>query len=109
MRNDGTICSGVDTILHTNTGTFAFRGDKYFLVNDVGVEGPARRIAADWPGLPNNIDAAFFWKEARKTYFFKDGQYWRFKEKTPYPGYPKEQHFEQSKILFQVWSVGLAE
>ena len=34
---------------------------------------------SEW-GLPSNIDGAFKWDNGR-SYFFKDGQYWRFNDR----------------------------
>ena len=38
--------------------------------------GFPRRISDDWPGIPNNLNAAFSWTNG-KIYFFKGSQYWR--------------------------------
>jgi len=39
--------------------------------DDELLEGFPKFIAEGFPGVPNNIDAAFVWKETGKVYFFK--------------------------------------
>lgn len=46
-------------------------------------------ISEGWSGLPNNIDAAFTYKNG-KTYFFKGSKYWRYNGRTLDGDYPKE-------------------
>ena len=62
----------IDAMTTTNDGhTHAFKGEWYYQLNDYGVEaGYPRKIAKDWDGLPNNIDAALTWADG-KTFFFK--------------------------------------
>ena len=67
-----------------------FKGKNYWkLTEDSVASGYPRRIRDDWPGLPDNIDAAVTWTENKKTYFFKGSQYWKFDNQKPDPGYPK--------------------
>ena len=67
-----------------------FRGSEYWRLTDSGVaSGYPRQISRDWPGLPDNIQAAMTWDEREATYFFKGDQFWRFKDQNPSPGYPK--------------------
>jgi len=83
FHDDGTVCSRIDTIIQsTKQNTFVFRGDIYYKLNDVGVEGGPRKISDGWSGLPNNLDAAFVWRKAEKIYFFKGDQYWRYSSGT---------------------------
>ena len=89
---DKKLCdSNIDTIVNTNGGTsFVFKGDEYSKLTDDNVaQGYPRKISQDWPGLPNNIDAAVTWKARDVTYFFKGDQYWRFTGQSPSSGYPR--------------------
>ena len=52
--------------------------------------GYPRKISEDWPGLPNNIDAAVTWSGNNLTTFFKGSQFWMFSNKEPLDGYPME-------------------
>ena len=52
-------------------------------------EGYPRKISNDWRGLPSHLDAAFTWENAGATFFFKGNKYWKFLNKSPAPGYPK--------------------
>ena len=63
----------IDTIFGTKDGNyFVFKGANYWKLTEDSVEsGYPREISDDWPGLPNNIDAAFTWTDNQKTYFFK--------------------------------------
>jgi len=90
-EDDGTICSKLDAIFATADGTtYVFRGSEYWRLTKTGVaSGFPRQISRDWPGLPDNIQAAITWDERKATYFFKGDQFWRFKDQTPAPGYPK--------------------
>jgi matrix metalloproteinase-14 (membrane-inserted) len=46
-------------------------GDYYWKLTDTGIAtGYPRKISADWPSLPSNLDAAFSWSNG-KIYFFK--------------------------------------
>ena len=92
-RKDKELCrSKIDTIVHTSDRTsYVFTGDEYYqLTNDNVAAGYPKKISRDWPGLPNNIDAAVTWKEQDVTYFFKGSQYWRFTGQTPSSGYPQD-------------------
>jgi len=84
--------SKLDAIVQTSDGnSYAFSGDSYWkLTSDSIAPGYPRRIAKDWPGLPENIDAALTWKAKQVTYFFKGDKYWRFTDQSPSPGYPKD-------------------
>ena len=47
-------------------------GGNYWRLTADGVAGGfPRPIAADWAGLPANIDAAFTWPDSGATYIFK--------------------------------------
>ncbi|KAI8497926.1 metalloendopeptidase [Branchiostoma belcheri] len=57
-----------------------FKRSKFYIWNEFNrkVEpGYPKLIRKFFPGLPNNIDAAFQWKN-RHTFFFKQGYYWRY-------------------------------
>ena len=41
-------------------------------------DGYPRLISSGFPGMPNDLDAAFVWPHNGHYYFFKGSQYWRF-------------------------------
>ena len=47
------------------------------------------KIQEDWPGLPNDIDAAVTIPKTGHTYFFKEDLYWKFENQNALAGYPK--------------------
>ena len=49
----------------------------------------SRSISDDWPGLPDDLDAAVTWPNNKATYFFKGDQYWKFVNKKPERNYPR--------------------
>ena len=80
-----------------NKQIYGFKGEYYFLIyeNQGIAHGYPRRIREDFPGLPNDIDAALFWdrgwrwnrdiynwewKEAT-TFFFKGNSVWEVEDK----------------------------
>ena len=78
-----------DEILFINN-YYVFKGSQYWLLTaDSVAPGYPRRIADDWPGLPNNIDAAVTWPDNEMTFFFKGSQYWKFHNQDAKSGYPK--------------------
>jgi len=83
--------SKIDAMVQTSDGTpYVFKGDKYWMMTDVSIaSGYPRKISDNWPGLPDNIDAAVTMNTTGYTFFFKGNQYWRFKDSSPSPGYPK--------------------
>ena len=82
----------IDTIFGTDDGSYyVFKGSNYWKLTEDSVErGYPRKISDDWPGLPNNIDAAVTWTDNGKTYFFKNDEYWKFANQEATPGYPKK-------------------
>ena len=92
VTKDSELCGArLDAAVQTYDGSsYVFSGDKYWkLTSDSIAAGFPRKISSDWPGLPDNIDAAVTWRTHKVTYFFKGSQYWRFKDRSPSPGYPK--------------------
>ena len=83
--------SKLDAAVQTSDGvSYVFSGDKYWkLTSNTIAGGYPRQISSDWPGLPDNIDAAITWQDRKVTYFFKGYQYWRFTDRSPSQGYPK--------------------
>lgn len=63
-----------------NGKIYFFNGDRYdrFDPSSNRVDRSSRSIAAWWPGLVGNIDAAFHWKGKGKIYFFKGDNYYRY-------------------------------
>merc|ERR1711860_345891 len=92
MGNDLFRDASFDTIFHTGDGSYyVFKGSNYWKLTEDSVEsGYPRKISEDWPGLPNNINAAVTWTDNKKTYFFKGDQYWKFDNMQPVDGYPKD-------------------
>ncbi|RUS70359.1 hypothetical protein EGW08_021878 [Elysia chlorotica] len=79
----------VDCAFHWANGyTYFFKGSKYykffgrrFLLT--------RSISDGFPGIPNNVDAAFIWGANNATYFLKGDLYWRYTVYGGTQGYPK--------------------
>ncbi|XP_039256216.2 matrix metalloproteinase-14-like [Styela clava] len=90
------IPSNLDTafVWSGNGKVYFVKGDKYWRYNPSlrkSDNGYPRPLSV-WKGLPERLDAALKWKD--RTYFFKNGYYWRFDDervevaqslKTPYP------------------------
>ena len=91
-NNDRCSDPKIDTIFGTHDGNYyVFQGAHYWKLTDESVaDGYPRKIADDWPGLPNNVDAAVTWTDNEKTYFFKGDNYWKFDNQQPQNGYPKK-------------------
>ena len=68
-------CLNIDTIFSTADGSYyVFKSADYWKMSEDSIQlksGYPRKISDDWPGLPDNIDAAFMWPDNYKTYFFK--------------------------------------
>ncbi|KFD69633.1 hypothetical protein M514_01999 [Trichuris suis] len=81
LLNKIDICKNavLDTITVIGNGsTYAFQGKWYWRLNQLSYdEGYPRRIADDWDGLPDNLDAAVTDKLGN-TYFFKEDKYWQY-------------------------------
>ncbi|GAV08377.1 hypothetical protein RvY_18081-2 [Ramazzottius varieornatus] len=76
-------------VVQTGDGnTFVFQGDHYWQVMDFQgnvVDNRMKagsKIAKDWPGLPNNLDAAITLADGT-TLFFKDDRFYVFWNKMP--------------------------
>ncbi|XP_070572235.1 stromelysin-3-like [Ptychodera flava] len=90
----------MDTITETSDGsTYAFQGALYWRLTDGRVDyGYPKSVPGDWQGLVGGFDASFtasnywFWRPSGlhgKTWFFKGGLVWRFKDRVMDSGYPK--------------------
>lgn len=83
----GTLCANatLDAIFAINDYVYAFQGHLFYLFYRLRiVENFPMPIGDAWPGLPYDIDAAFYWPHDQTTsysgvvYFFKDSDLWRF-------------------------------
>ena len=89
------LCEGkgyIDTIFSNADGDFfVFKGRHYYKLTDDSIaDGYPRKISVDWPGLPDNVDAAVSWENGY-TYFFKGSKYYRFDvDRNPSRGFPKD-------------------
>ncbi|XP_076007352.1 proteoglycan 4b [Genypterus blacodes] len=90
--NSTDLCSGhpISAVTTLKNGTMVvFRGHNFWMLDANRVPGPARGITDYW-GVPSPIDTVFTRCNCEgKTYMFKGGQYWRFKNAALDPGYPK--------------------
>uniref|UniRef100_A0A8D0JP02 Proteoglycan 4 n=2 Tax=Sus scrofa TaxID=9823 RepID=A0A8D0JP02_PIG len=91
-EDETNLCNGrpVDGLTTLHNGTLvAFRGHYFWMLNPFTPPSPPRRITEVW-GIPSPIDTVFTRCNCeRKTFFFKDSQYWRFTNDIKDAGYPK--------------------
>ncbi|KAJ8045125.1 Matrix metalloproteinase-17 [Holothuria leucospilota] len=82
-----------DAITRTSDGgTYAFRGGLVMKLTSCGTSiarGFPQPICSVFPGLESDLDAALYWENTGKTYFFKGDKYYRFSGTTMDAGYPK--------------------
>ena len=58
---------------------FRSQGSQYWRMTGLKMDdGYPKPISRGFPGIPDNLDAAFKWRANGKMYFFKGSQYWRF-------------------------------
>ncbi|CAD5122118.1 unnamed protein product [Dimorphilus gyrociliatus] len=83
--------TSIDTFFESKNGFFyVFKGEYYWKLNryaDLQSKIPTK-ISDGFPGLPNDIDAAFMWF-SKSTYFFKGDLYWRFRDGVMQSGFPR--------------------
>ena len=86
-----TLCgSRIDAALQiSDSVSYVFLGDSYRKLTGNTISLP-RKISKDWPGLTDNIDAAVTLQKRRVSYFFKGNIFWKFKNRSPIKGYPKD-------------------
>lgn len=89
--------SGIDAALfwHPNGRAYFFKGDRYLRYTATkGVDPGYPKALSEWAGWPkgwkDGIDAAVFWPNKGKTYFFKGDRYLRYTAtKGVDAGYPR--------------------
>uniref|UniRef100_A0A2I3G656 SMB domain-containing protein n=1 Tax=Nomascus leucogenys TaxID=61853 RepID=A0A2I3G656_NOMLE len=89
QNNKTNICNGkpVDGLTTLRNGTLVCH--YFWMLSPFSPPSPARRITEVW-GIPSPIDTVFTRCNCeRKTFFFKDSQYWRFTNDIKDAGYPK--------------------
>lgn len=84
----------LDAVISFQNNYMYFFYDNYCYLYDRNANntvGKARLIADEFKGVPNNIDAAVYYKSNDKIYFFKGNEYYRVSKatKTVDAGYPK--------------------
>ena len=94
----------LDAAFTFNGSTFFFKKNEYweFLHNPAKNDHPMyevlpnypKYIKDEFPGIPDNLDAAFVWGGNKKFYFFKGSKYWLFdpqtgQARTGADGYPR--------------------
>ncbi|XP_022104848.1 matrix metalloproteinase-16-like [Acanthaster planci] len=95
MPPDPPGCTGdVDAVTTTrDRSTYVFEGSqvwKFASGTSQIATGFPKPIATALPGLPDNIDAAFYYPPSGKTYIFKGSQYWRIDNEELDNGYPRD-------------------
>ena len=75
-RDLSEVLSGVDASLRMpDEKIYFFKGAKVWLWD---ADRSPRLIEDEWKGVPNNIDAAFYWQDNKKVYFFKKEYFYRY-------------------------------
>lgn len=85
------LCSGgpPDCLVGGEQGGWAIKGDKVWRLDEQGEPfGPSKNISDIFPGLPREPDAGFTWHNGL-TFVFKGYQYYRFRNYTLEPGFPR--------------------
>ena len=87
----------LDAAFAREGSTFFFKKNKCWKFDYNGTSYEANRlypknIKDEFPGIPDNLDAAFVWGKNQKIYFFKESKYWLFDPQTGQArteGYPR--------------------
>jgi matrix metalloproteinase-14 (membrane-inserted) len=98
-----------EVMFNSKLYTFAFYQDLYAQLDENGiVENYPKKISEGWPGLKNNLDAAFYQPATYTyekladskmervlssppiTYFFKGSKFWKNQDGKFLDGYPRE-------------------
>ncbi len=54
---------------------FFFKDNEFWLW---GSSGYPKKISDKWPGIPDDVDSAFYWTHTNKVYFFKGEYFFRW-------------------------------
>ncbi|CAG7816597.1 unnamed protein product [Allacma fusca] len=75
-----TVDNNIDAAFGSSNGyTYIFKGEKYWRFRDFTLsQGYPKTISEQFPGIPNDIDAAFEWPKNKRIYFFKGDKLWAF-------------------------------
>ena len=59
-------------IFYKNESRILYSGSNFWKITNRSIaDGYPKSISSSWPGLPDDIDAAFTWPDHGYTYFFK--------------------------------------
>lgn len=78
--------ASLDAVMATSRYVYFFKGSEYWRLDKINVifEENAwvkKRISDGFPGIPDNVDAAFVWSGNGRVYFIKGAQYYRYRSR----------------------------
>jgi len=89
--NEPSLCAGEppDCLIGGDQGGWAIKGDKVWQLDEQGEPlGSMKNLSNIFPGLPKEPDAGFTWHNGL-TFIFKGYQYYRYRNFTLEPGFPR--------------------